>query len=428
MSTVLNVFMHEHQAGELSVDDNMRMSFCYSEKYLAMKGPAISLTLPVVDCIYPDGIVFPFIENLLPEGEVREKIQTLHKIEDGNYERLLELLGGDVAGAISFYPTDQKPIFEGNSGSALTLCEISQLLLDIQDRPFNSLSHSHVGNRLSLAGAQNKLPILIKGGDVFEAGPEPSTHIVKPARKDGRFSSIVYNEYICMRAAKRAGINTPFVSLLMVNDQEGNESDALLIERYDRSIEKDHIIRLAQEDLCQLNSIVSTKKYEVSGGPGFIQLFEAIKSFCMVPAVDDFEVIKRMIFNLVIGNYDAHGKNFSFLSDSHGRVKLSPAYDLVCTEAYDELDKTFAMAIDDVYELSYLTEINFQNMLEGSGKKYSGLKKYIVTFVNDSLSAIESEVSEFEEGDYYQEDLEMAKLILAIARDNCRMLLGVFDS
>lgn len=429
MSTLLNVFMNERQAGELNIDDNMRMSFCYAEDYIAIQGQAISLTLPVVDCTYPDAVVFPFVENLLPEGEIREKIRELHKIEDGNYERLLELLGGDVAGAISFYPVGQKPISNLDPGKALTTDEISQLLLDIQDRPFSSISDGDVGNRLSLAGAQNKLPVIVKGERIFEAGFEPSTHIIKPARKDGRFSSIVYNEYICMKAAKRAGINTSIVSLLTVNDQDGNESDALLIERYDRSIESDQVARrLGQEDLCQLNSIVSTKKYEKSGGPGFVELFEAIRVYSVVPAVDDLEAIKRMVFNLVIGNYDAHGKNFSFITDRQGRVKFSPAYDLVCTEAYDELDKTFAMAIDDIYELSEITEANFQCMFVALGKKYSGLKKFIITFIKASLSAMEAEVVEFIDGDYYQDDIDMANLILAISKDNSRVLLQMLDS
>lgn len=426
MSCLFNVYMNERLAGVLSVDDNMRMSFCYDDHYIEIKEPAISLTLPVIDCSYPDALVFPFLENLLPEGEIRQKIQDLHKIEDGNYERLLEILGGDVAGAISFYPEDLTP--PSNIGQAfkpLSEPELSQLLLNIQDRPFHSASNEQVGNRLSLAGAQNKLPVIVKDNQVFEAGPAPSTHIIKPARKDGRFPSIVYNEYICMKAAKRAGMDVADVSLQPVKDNENNESDALLIKRFDRYLSDGKTVRLPQEDLCQLNSIVSSRKYEVSGGPGFVKLFSAIKAYTQIPVLGDLEAIRRIIFNLVIGNYDAHGKNFSLLIEKDNHIKLSPAYDLVCTQVYDELDMTFAMSIDGVYELSNLTEMHFMNLFSSIGKNYNGLKKQLVDYLNASVKAVEEEVAEFAKGDFYESDIKMANVLLANVKDNEKQLRDV---
>ena len=138
-------------------------------------------------------------------------------------------------------------------------------MLNIQDKPFNLQVDEKVGKRLSLAGAQNKLPVIIVDGEYFEAGSAPSTHIIKPARKDGRYRSIVYNEYICMKAAKLAGIKVANVALVAVDDQDGIEIDALVIERYDRYEESGVTYRLQQEDLCQIYSIVSSKKYQVSG-------------------------------------------------------------------------------------------------------------------------------------------------------------------
>ncbi|GAA6134938.1 type II toxin-antitoxin system HipA family toxin [Oceaniserpentilla sp. 4NH20-0058] len=426
MSCSFNVYMNERLAGQLFVDDSMRMSFCYAAEYIELEGTSISLTLPVVGEAYSDALVFPFVENLLPEGEIRQKIQDLHKIEDGNYERLLDILGGDVAGAISFYPQGVTPSFHAEQAlTPLSESDLSQLLLNIQDRPFHSASHEQVGNRLSLAGAQNKLPVIVKDSEVYEAGPEPSTHIIKPARKDGRFPSIVYNEYICMKAAKRAGIDVADVSLLSVINDDNNESDALLIKRFDRYESEGKTIRLPQEDLCQLNSIVSTRKYEVSGGSGFIELFSAIKAYSQIPALDDLETIRRIIFNLVIGNYDAHGKNFSLLINDKNKIWLSPAYDLVCTQLYEELDTNFAMSIDGIYELKDLTEANFVNLFSAIGKKYSGLKKQLIEYLNASVKAVESEVAEFVKGDFYQSDIDMAKVILATIKDNEKQLRDI---
>lgn len=426
MSSSFNVYMNERVTGVLSVDDNMRMSFRYDAYYIEIKESAISLTLPVIDCSYPDALVFPFLENLLPEGEIRQKIQDLHKIEDGNYERLLEILGGDVAGAISFYPEGVTP--SSNIGQALTPLsepDLSQLLLNIQDRPFHSASNEQVGNRLSLAGAQNKLPVIVRENQVFEAGPEPSTHIIKPARKDGRFPSIVYNEYICMKAAKRAGIEVAEVFLQPVKDNDNNESDALLIKRFDRYESEGKTLRLPQEDLCQLNSIVSTRKYEVSGGPGFVELFSAIKAYSQIPVLDDLEAIRRIIFNLVIGNYDAHGKNFSFITSRENKIRLSPAYDLVCTQVYEELDTTFAMSIDGVFELKDLTEANFINLFSSIDKNYKGLKKQLIEFLNASVKAVEEEVAEFVEGNFYEYDIKKANVMLAIVKDNEKQLRSI---
>jgi serine/threonine-protein kinase HipA len=308
-------------------------------------------------------------------------------------------------------------------------------LLDIQDRPFNvSTQKGENGNRLSLAGAQNKLPVIRSGDLTFEAKDAPSTHIIKPTRKDNRYNSLVYNEYICMRAAKLVGINAAEVSLLEVNDVSGNESDALLIERYDRvrtkqlNSKNEVTRRLQQEDLCQLCSIPSTMKYEVSGGPGFEELFSKIKQFSLVPVKDDIEVFKRLIFNLVIGNYDAHAKNFSFLILPEGAISLSPAYDLVCTALYEELDTTFAMLIGEAKDLESLNEDSFKQLFEVIQKKYNTIRKQLIKYADSSLKAISDVVTEFIEGDYYQVDIDSAQRILEISKANHELVLKALSS
>ena len=422
---VFDVYFNDVFAGKLSIDQVMRMGFIYDEHYMAQNGPAISLTIPANIKQHNDNAVFPFIENLLPEGEIRTLIQHQNKIEEGNFARLIELLGGDVAGALSIQLEGDAPKFEATGmGKALTCDELSHLLLAIQDRPFNvSLQQGMAGHRLSLAGAQNKLPVIHNGGKTFEAKDAPSTHIIKPARKDYRFQSLVYNEYICMKAAKRAGIHTASVSLLEVVDAKGNESDALLVERYDRvfvshTSAEGVTQRLQQEDLCQLCSIPSTMKYEVSGGPGFEALFSAINRFSSIPVKDDIEVFRRLIFNLVIGNYDAHAKNFSFLIRADGTISLSPAYDLVCTALYEDLDTTFAMKIGSANDLQSLNHEAFKQLFGAINKKYITIRKQLLMFADKSLQAVSGVVHEFEEGEYYQSDIDAALQLLAIAKAN----------
>lgn len=420
-----DLYFNQHLAGELIIDDNMRMSFVYDDAYTEQGGSCVSLTLPTTEKYHADKVVFPFIENLLPEGEIRQLIETKNKIEDGNYQRLFELLGADVAGALSIQPKGSRPNFENStSKSPLSKQALSNLLLEIQDRPFKAGVDMEVGNRLSLAGAQNKLPIILQGGQFYEAFHSPSTHIIKPARKDNRFHSIVYNEYVCMKAASISGINTANVSLIDVFDQDGNESDALLVERYDRQItDSGRIERIQQEDLCQLYSISSKQKYQVSGGPGFVELFNIIAKYSAIPVKDDLEVLKRLIFNMVIGNYDAHAKNFSFLLSSNNRLALSPAYDLVCTALYENLDTTFAMYIDTATQLSELKSEHIHALFEKSGKKYKPIRQTLIKFADNAIDALNQTAQAFCNGDYYQEDIDGICQIVKISRRNHALVL-----
>lgn len=429
-SRVFDVYFRQSLAGKLSVDQAMRMRFVYDAGYRQANAQAISLTMPVALAQHEDAVVFPFIENLLPEGEIRSLIQRQNKIEEGNFARFIELLGGDVAGAISIQQEGMVPAFQSErTERPLSREALSQLLLDIQDRPFNaSRENSAAGNRLSLAGAQNKLPVIRDGEKTFEAVGAPSTHIIKPSRKDGRFASLVYNEYLCMKAAVRAELDVADVALLEVNDARGNESDALLVTRYDRKHSDGVVERLQQEDLCQLCSIPSTMKYEISGGPGFKELFSMIARYSRMPVKDDVEVFRRMIFNLVIGNYDAHAKNFSFLVSSDARVSLAPAYDLVCTALYEELDQTFAMSIGAARTLEQLNQSEFLRLFSTIQKKYPTMRKQLLKFCDVSLQAVTETVAEFIEGDYYSADIAAAEQMLLIAKANRDVVRAVLDS
>jgi serine/threonine-protein kinase HipA len=159
-------------------------------------------------------------------------------------------------------------------------------------------------------------------------------------------------------------------------------------------------------------------KYEVSGAPGFEALFSAINRFSSIPVKDDIEVFRRLIFNLVIGNYDAHAKNFSFLIRADGTISLSPAYDLVCTALYEDLDTTFAMKIGNANDLQSINHEAFKQLFGAINKKYITIRKQLLMFADKSLQAVLGVVHEFEEGEYYQSDIDAALQLLAIAKAN----------
>lgn len=201
--------------------------------------------------------------------------------------------------------------------------------------------------RLSLAGAQSKLAIGFKDGHVqLMKGGAPTTHILKPMIEHPGVCSnhSVYNELFCMKLAGRMRISVPEVCLHFVN-----ETPYYIISRYDRHIDADGTVsRIHQEDFCQALGIVPETKYEFEGGPSIEECRNLISQHTVRPAVDQINFMDRVIFNYLIGNTDAHGKNFSLLY-RQDKPELAPAYDLLCTDAYKDLSLKMAMKIGGVY-------------------------------------------------------------------------------
>jgi serine/threonine-protein kinase HipA len=119
----------------------------------------------------------------------------------------------------------------------------------------------------------------------------------------------------------------------------------LLVERYDRLQYKDGTIsRLHQEDFCQALSVPPELKYKEEGGPGVERSLDLIDRAAARPASDRLSFIRMLIFHYLVGNADAHGKNYALLY--RGKVPdLAPLYDVLCTAAYPRLAKKLAMAI-----------------------------------------------------------------------------------
>ncbi|XHS01666.1 hypothetical protein ACFB49_32740 [Sphingomonas sp. DBB INV C78] len=195
------------------------------------------------------------------------------------------------------------------------------------------------GLRLSLAGAQSKLPVLLVDGRIALPAPgQPTSHILKPPI--ARFEGTTENEFYCMTLAAAIGLDVAPVTMHTVEDRS-----FLLIERYDRQVDGDgRMIRLHQEDFAQALGVPSQRKYSSEGGPTFRDIFALLRKAATRPARDILKLTDAAIFNLIIGNADAHAKNFSLLHVG-GLVRLAPLYDLLSTVAYAELSAKLAMKI-----------------------------------------------------------------------------------
>jgi serine/threonine-protein kinase HipA len=205
------------------------------------------------------------------------------------------------------------------------------------------------GVRLSLAGAQEKLAIhRSPQGISIPLGGAPSTHILKPAIE--RFGGLIHNEAFCMNLARLIGLS---VAPVEVGNIEG--IDYLLVERYDRRWEADgepigqRLKRIHQEDFCQALGIVPERKYQNEGGPSLKESFVLLRECSSSPVLDLNALLDAVIFNALIGNHDAHGKNFSMIY-SGGKTRMAPLYDLLCTTLYTELSTKMAMKVGGEYD------------------------------------------------------------------------------
>jgi serine/threonine-protein kinase HipA len=180
---------------------------------------------------------------------------------------------------------------------------------------------------MSLAGAQHKLAVVLQGGELFEpAGATPSTHILKPDHPDRDYPHSAINEWFVMRLAKRLGLDVPNVHRRYV------PSPVYLIDRFDRTLERQGWQRRHVIDACQLLGLDRSFKYR----QGSMESLAALANACRSSAVARSRLFRWLVFNVLVGNSDAHLKNVSF-QISHEGVQLAPFYDLLSVATYDTL-------------------------------------------------------------------------------------------
>ncbi|MDM0075252.1 type II toxin-antitoxin system HipA family toxin [Variovorax sp. J2P1-59] len=318
-----------------SVHDSAPLEFEYTAEWLARAEPLPVAAIPLAPGRQSSAAVQAFLENLLPEGELRDYLAQQKKAS--TLFSLLYEVAGDTAGAFVILPAGERPeppSYEATSWQALAgvLASKSASAIDIKGH------HA----RISLAGAQDKasLALFEDGIPRLPRGTSPSTHILKPdIRRLAKVWHSAANEAATMRAAAMCGLPTADVFY------EPN-TQACVVKRFDRIERADGTLgRLLQYDLCQLAGTVSEKKYEVEGGPGAGRCAELIRQYSTQPAVDLKNFVAWIFFNLYSGNNDSHAKNLSLYRVPGTGMKLTPFYDLMCTRIYPALSPQFAFSI-----------------------------------------------------------------------------------
>ena len=356
----LSIRLHGEPVGTLEQTPTGKKTFIYNSN----ASMPISVGMPIRDEPYGDQQCEAFFGGLLPESETAKKIiGKRYGVSPNNSFALLRAIGYDCAGAISCHAIDE-PIVPKHSvplaGKVITDDELYQ---HIQELPKQPLFMDVEGLRLSLAGVQDKAAIcLIENQIALPENGCPTTHILKPASP--HFEGITENEYFILKIAKRIGIPVPEVELRKIKD-----ITFILIERYDRRIKSNYIERIHQEDFCQALGIPSIKKYQNDGGPSLSNCFDLLNNTTQ-PAIDRNRLASVVIFNYLVCNMDAHGKNFSLLHNTASSIKLAPFYDILCTRVYEKLTTKMAMKIGSKYEYDQVQPSHWKQLCDAINYRY----------------------------------------------------------
>jgi serine/threonine-protein kinase HipA len=322
--------------------------------------PALPLARPVDG--YQSGTIKRFVENLLPEGRALDITASTYHLSKANVFALINALGTETTGAFRFWRADQAPPAEqATPPREVTRDELNQRLGDREALPF-AVWDGRV--RMSIAGFQDKLMVYLDGplndgGRMFLVEPPlASTHILKPEPERPSTPHLVVNEHFCMSLARRMGLPVPDVSIYRT------PRPVLVVRRFDRIVEgpasapvvrRVHII-----DGCQACDLPATYKYERNFGSGehVRDIREGVsfeRLFARVAQTDNqaaarLTLLRWALFQFLIGNSDAHGKNFSFYVRRQG-IEPAPWYDMVSVVQYPELDHEWAMGFGDAFTL-----------------------------------------------------------------------------
>ncbi|SEL31890.1 serine/threonine-protein kinase HipA [Roseateles sp. YR242] len=368
--------------GYASLDD--RWSLDYDPDWVKMPtsfplSPALPLEPPVDG--YAAGAVKRFVDNLLPEGRALDITATTYKVSKSNIYALISALGTETTGAFRFWPSGEVPPATTTTPlREVTRQELNKRLDERDDIPL-AVWDGKV--RMSIAGVQDKLMVyvdgaLVEGGRMFLVEPPlASTHILKPEPERLGTPHLVVNEHFCMSLAHRMRLPVAEVAIYRT------PRPVLVVRRFDREVVHSDrgqpgvkVRRLHIIDACQASDLPAAYKYERNLGSGehvrniregvsFEVLFDRVAQ-TVNKATARLTLLRWALFQFLIGNCDAHGKNFSFFVRREG-LEPAPWYDLVSVVQYPGIDQELAMAWGDAFKLEEVAGFQMADFAQRCG-------------------------------------------------------------
>jgi serine/threonine-protein kinase HipA len=422
MAETLSVFLNREPLGWVTLEGkDDRYGLEYAQSWLEGRGYAISPHLKPGEC--ESGKVKRFLSNLLPEGKWLEELSVDHQISKSNIFALVALIGAETTGALTFQYDGAD---RGPRPTEFREVSTEELTERIAQRQRISIAKWDGKPRLSVTGVQDKLPIMIRpdGAMGFGEGELASTHILKFGRRPDMHMMI--NEFICMKLAELVKLPVAKVSLQRFGEP------VLVVERFDRRWLGDKVDRLHLIDGCQMLDLPPTCKYErpfgksgegarIRTGASLPKLFAASRD-CRIPAMAIRDLLNWTLFQILIGNSDAHGKNVSFFVGKAG-IDVAPSYDLLNIDIYgDEFERDLAMAVGDKFVAEKVMPYDLAEFCDVSNLPLRQVATSLKNLCTAALGRMGSlpldEVRNGEEMDFAQDLIEKIK-------DNAERLLAI---
>lgn len=371
MTHELGVWLFADRIGTLALVEG-RLNFWYAPEWLKHPNAvALSRSLPLQTEPFDDHKTRPFFAGLLPEGQMRRLIAQQFQVSGQNDFALLDHIGGECAGAVTFLEPGQSLRLPA-AGDEIEWLSDEEVIAILDELPRRPMLAGKDGLRLSLAGAQDKLPVVVEGNRIgLPRNGTPSSHILKPAIHAVEDS--VTNEGFCLALAEAMQLKPARSRIHSVRNRP-----FLLVERYDRTHDAaGRLQRLHQEDFCQALGMVPEMKYQNEGGPDLAQCFELVRRATRPSAPQVLRLLDYVVFNALIGNHDAHAKNFSLLYAGKMPV-LAPLYDTLSTAVYPSLTPKMAMKLGSKYKFSEVQARHWDQFAQEAGLSVAQARKRIL--------------------------------------------------
>lgn len=420
----LSVFHNQEPLGTINLHGREdRYELEYLSSWLNGSGFAVSPHLQPGHC--PSDTIKRFLANLLPEGKWLEELSLTSQVSKSNIFALIAVVGEETTGALTFCFAGAVPDHTHPGFRVVTPEELQDR---IRSRRRISIALWDGKPRLSVAGVQDKLPLLVKSsGEMgFGEGSLASTHILKFGQNNDMH--MVVNEYICMKLARLVKLPVAEVNLKRFGEP------VLLVKRFDRRLTADGVERLHLIDGCQMLDLPPTYKYErpfgksgeawkIKTGASLKQLFASCHQ-CRIPALATRNLLHWTLFQLLIENNDAHGKNISFFVGKNG-IDIAPAYDLLNTDIYgDRYDRDLAMAIGEAFRVDEITAYQLADMCDECSlpqRQVAASLKTLCTSMLNSAAALQLDSV------LKDEELVFANELLERIRKNSRRFLKLAE-
>lgn len=365
---VLHVLMHGQPMGRL-LTKGSSVSFHYEDSWREQPDNfPLSLSMPLSAKDHDSRVVSRYLWNLLPDNDEILRAWARNFGVRKSPFALLSITGEDLPGAAQIVRPERLEVLTVQQAPVVQWLDQAQIAQRLRELRVNRAAWLHPGDvgYFSLAGAQPKMA-LHRQGDRWgiPAGRTPTTHILKPPVSD--LASFAENEHFCLRLAHGVGLPVARSTVMHFEDEV-----AFVTERFDRVIANGELVRVHTEDFCQALAVHPERKYQNMGGPGPREILRLLASESSRPEEDCATFFDALAFNYLVGGTDAHAKNYSLLHTSR-KVRLAPLYDIASAFLYYDVKQLkLAMKIGSHYELSHVTNRDWDALGEMADLSVAG--------------------------------------------------------